>query len=435
MGIAEFLILFYSNIYLSCGCIIASIIIYYFIYRRYWISLLDPFSYMLLGSCMGLAVVLTLWLTKSIRPLYVYSYLLTQICFYIGFVKGHKSGILSYSKKIIIINYKLYLLCFFFTVTSIDIVCQLMQYKLLGIPLFQKSRLDIMANAGGAGILQRFIEVSRMIGLFLSFYYIQKENSTRPLRIITISYLFAVCGFCILSGARSSFLSIATAFFFFSFVYAIEKPTLFHKLRTNELKILLFLFFSVIFINYLRNGALNTAIIDLGVRLMAYGDVYFYAYPNDVIMSIDDSRPFESIFSSILGFFRIIPYSDLPKPIGQDLFDYFSTSGDIGGPNARHNIVSFLYFGFWGGALFSYLLGYLTGLFRVQFLNARRRSILTASIIAVFYAASCGIETDVNYFIFKINSIIITIPIFIIVSSVLYVMIKCGQIAHRKVLF
>ncbi|MBD5267196.1 MAG: oligosaccharide repeat unit polymerase [Bacteroides sp.] len=428
MSIAEFFIHVNDNWMLMGLCIVLSIFIYFIAFKPYWKSVLDPLSFMILGSCMGCAVVLFLHFAKLMDNIYFFSYCTTQLCFYFGFRYGYKNKlkfILRNERHIKDINqFTKYV---FISAAIIDFFSQMIQYKMMGIPIFMSSRLNMMADAGGAGILTRFISICRAFTIIMGFYYMQKNNSAPLLRKFAIFYLIYVVITCILSGSRGSVLIFGTAFFYYVVAFRETYSKLNSYLSKYEFKILFVLAFLTIAVNILKFGNLSTGIEMLGVRILSFGDTYYYAYPNNLIEQVDDSQPFKSIFSSFLGFFRIYSYSELPNPIGLDLFNFFSKNGDIGGPNARHNIVAYLYFGLFGGLLFSYILGWATGYFRKLFFKTRHKTLLGIAVSAWLYGAACGIETDINLYFFKLNSFIIAVPIIIVLAFILFVLAKMRQ--------
>lgn len=421
MGISEFFLYVYSDWGRMLLSIIISLIIYILLYRKYFRSLLDPLTLMLLGSCMGCSVVIFLYIKSLILSVYFYSYISTQLFFYLGFRKGHNSKRYPVIKKIRLIDLDEFTKCFFVSAALIDISSQLLQYKYLGIPLFMSSRLNIMADAGGVGILTRFISVCRAFTILLSFYYINYKKSN-ILSSFSKVYIVYVILACFLSGSRGSILIFATGFFFYATIFEELHPKLKQQLSKYEFRILCVLSLFAIGINTVKYGSLINGVSEFGVRLPCYGDTYFYAYPNQLIEYIDDSQPFKSIFSSFLGFFRIYPYDELPNPIGQDLFHFFSNNGDIGGPNARHNIVSYLYFGMLGGLFFSSILGFIAGFFRKLFFSRHYKSILGATVYVWLYSSSCSIETDVNLYLFNVNSFIIVVPFIFFLGMLIYLL-------------
>ena len=100
MGNAEFIILIFTNLWTFAGSAAIAIALFYLIYRRVIVSILDPISMALFGSCAGFAVVIFLMLTDSIQTIYFWGYLATQIAFILGFFLSIKSKTKLTLKKI-----------------------------------------------------------------------------------------------------------------------------------------------------------------------------------------------------------------------------------------------------------------------------------------------------------------------------------------------
>lgn len=92
----------------------------------------------------------------------------------------------------------------------------------------------------------------------------------------------------------------------------------------------------VVFIS--SNDEINfiQSLIAFGERFIFSGDVYWQTYPNGYIERIDGSRPFETIFVDILGSYRIIPWNELPEPMGISIFRMHVDTDLLTGPNPRH---------------------------------------------------------------------------------------------------
>lgn len=422
MGNAEFLILMGQNVWLFIGCIVVALFVYFLLYRKSWISVLDPISLAWFASAMGFAVMLFLYFSDTIKGIYLFSYLTTQISFIAGFF------LLFLSKTHFVIPRKRTLAdadqvakYIFIGATVIDILSQLSSYALVGIPMFMASRLDIMKDAGGAGLLTRMFETARVFSVIMMIYFLMKGKSSSLFRKYIIMYFIYLCSVIVLGGSRSAAVIVyGGAFFMFAISYRNQYPKMIWLLHKYEWRfIVVGVFIAVGIISLQGSGALNS-LLTLGFRMVAYGDVYWYAFPNDMIEKLDDSSPFYSLFSSFLGSFRLIPYENLPRPIGMDLFAQLSDADVVGGPNARHNVFGYLYFGTAGGAIFSFICGGVLGYVRKIYLNCHSRSIISVIFISWLYLICCSIETDPNFFIFQVNSFIMVAPFILVVGAMLY---------------
>jgi len=77
-------LLLYENLPLYLCILTGSLILYIAIFRKSYISFLDPFIFNLTYSVFGFSVVIFLYATKSMDVKYFYSYLLTQTAFFVG---------------------------------------------------------------------------------------------------------------------------------------------------------------------------------------------------------------------------------------------------------------------------------------------------------------------------------------------------------------
>lgn len=432
MGNAEFLVLMAENVWLFGVCVFTALIIYFMIFRKLWVSILDPIVLAWLGSCMGFAVVLFLYFTDSILGVYLWSYLITQAAFIIGFFFFYKGRVKISLPALRIKDAAQVARHIFIGATLIDVMAQLSSYALVGIPMFLDSRLDIMKDAGGAGILTRVYDVCRIFSVIMAFYYLRKGNSTRLLRRYVILYLLYLATVVVLSGSRSALLgTFGGAFFLFAYSYRKVYPKMMMVLKKYEWRFIMIGALLAVGMMALKDGGLLNGFFTIAFRLVAYGDTYWYAYPNELIENIDDSSPFLSLFSSFLGSFRIVPYSELPRSIGMDLFAQLSSADVVGGPNARHNVFGYLYFGIAGGAVFSFLLGGMLGYIRRMFFQNKAKSILAVVFISWLYVASCSIETDPNFFIFQLNSFVMAAPLVFMMGVLSFVACKLF-ISHGK---
>lgn len=422
MGNAEFLLLLSSNPWLFAGCLLGALLLYFLIFRKVWVSILDPISLTWIASAVGFAVVWFLYLTDEILPIYLWSYLTSQAAFLVGFFVSFRSKFcITIPRRWSLHNEEVVGKYIFVGATMVDIVAQLAQYALVGIPLFMDSRLDVMKDGGGAGLLMRMFETARTFTVIMLLYYLMKGKSTALFRHYAFFYLVYLLGVFILSGSRGAILVYGSAFFMFAVSYRNQYPKMMDLLRRYEWKVIgVASVFVVLLMGLKGSGALD-GLLGFIFRIVAYGDPYWYAYPNELIEQVDDSSPFLSLFSSFFGSFRIIPYEDLPRPIGMELFAQLSSVDVVGGPNARHNIFGYLYFGIFGGAVFSFICGTIIGSARKVFLANTGKSILSVTVLAWFYVVAGFIETDPNFFFFSINSFIMMAPFVLSVGGIGYV--------------
>lgn len=173
---------------------------------------------------------------------------------------------------------------------------------------------------------------------------------------------------------------------------------------------------------YIRLGSFTTSIIELLARFVFYGDIYWQAYPNDLLSVLNDSSPFKALFSDFLGSFRLIDWANLPTPIGIDLYKSVHSVDLMTGPNARHNVFGLLYFGYAGSCLFSAVIGLCTGIFRQLCLAFSGHSHIIKALAVILYIKMIALETDPTLAVTGLVSILIVFPILLFLSFCVFML-------------
>ena len=126
-------LLVYLNRTLYVGILVIAFILYFFIFRKTYLSFLDPLIFNLLYSVFGFSVVIFLYATENIAARYLYSYLLTQAAFFLGlfaFKPLNRSVILAIYKQSNVFGEEVLLVkLLFFISASIYVIIQLLSYK------------------------------------------------------------------------------------------------------------------------------------------------------------------------------------------------------------------------------------------------------------------------------------------------------------------
>ena len=255
------------------------------------------------------------------------------------------------------------------------------------------SRLELYQDAAsGSGILSKFGSISFIFILLYSLHRILEYKEIRYLWIL--SFLIVDC---FLSGSKGAILSIFFGYFYYCFFYKNRAPKLPKKY------IPLIALFPIIVIGAGVGSeygeGLYGGFLSLLFRFTAYGDVYWYAYPNNVIDSINYHTPVLHFFSGLLGPLKIVSWENVEKPIGVKLYWALinSDDGTIGGPNARIPIASWVYFK-WGGLLMSLIFGYIMAKVIYSIRKYIPHSLLGIIIYSFFYSAALTIPFDTTVF-------------------------------------
>jgi hypothetical protein len=136
------------------------------------------------------------------------------------------------------------------------------------------------------------------------------------------------------------------------------------------------------------------------------------SFPNGVIENFISSQNwFINLFASPLSIMRLISAESVPEPLGFLLTEYYTKVNLFKGPNSRHNVFGYVYIGYYGAFVFSFILGYLT-----SFVRNKLYIIFSATPIGmVFYIGILmGVFELEGDFYLGLSNIINIIPLFLI---------------------
>lgn len=418
MRIVEF---FSSVFYPNVGLYIFSILVILFlmipIFRKYVHGVLDPFFFVLFMTVFAYAIPVFLYLTDNCSMRNFSYFLISESFFWIGFALFY--GTRTNFSKYGITNESVLLSHIFHLSLFIYVVSKIYTYLFIGIPLLMEYRLDIYSEANGLGILGRLADFSASFLLIYSFY-LRDKGQKKYLLIFALIFVNSI-----LTGSKSAILVFFQSYFIYAYFYGGEVP------RFNKKYVVLLLLFPVAILLLSASGVEDLEAAGLGffVRMIANGDVFWYAYPNDVIDRINVINPFTNFFVGILGPFRLIDYQSVEPSIGALINWEIEPSlyGTNAGSNARPAIAGWIYFG-WYGILFSFLLGcfvsyliyHIRKYFSQSLLGIILYGFLYQSVITFIIDPSLGFNYLSN---FLINVIIYTAFVFLI-SKMKIVLVK-----------
>lgn len=143
-------------------------------------------------------------------------------------------------------------------------------------------------------------------------------------------------------------------------------------------------------------------------RFVNFGDVFLYAYINDNIDYIIGDSAFIGLFGGFLSVFRLFPSSDMYVPMGLQLA--LIVDPDmlfVAGPNPRHNIMGYHFFGEYGGVFFSFICGAVISFFRYRCFVYFNHTFVSFILYYLFMEAIIGLFVDFQYSMSNIASVII----------------------------
>jgi len=384
---------------------------------------MDPYLLAVVSSVFCLTDVFLLYFTGNITTYVFLSYVFTQCTFFIGFhlMRARKAVFssppdnrMSYNKP----RAKEIIAFYFFSIVYLVSQCAI--YMLKGIPLFMESRLETFASGGGTGILGRICDVSSIFSLYAFFAVIKIDK----FRLSEMPKYFILCLIFVtflLSGSKSSFLVIFYVFWCYIMFAKLKKLNYltYIKLLKKNVKLIVITSLGVVSViifvqtkTQIENpeDRLNP-LLGLCLRLVHSGDVYWYAYPNNVYLKIPAEHWFTALFNDTLGLLRIKNWDELPEAIGITFKNIHHPSDVPQGPNARHNIFGLIYYGFFGGIIFSFCLGLLLGFIRNIMPQLLSASMLGGFVFTYLINKSTSLDSDPMLTITYFNNIIFVFPV------------------------
>ena len=422
-----------NNISLFFSILIFSVFLHYFVFRSQVKSILDPFFLAVISSVFCLTVVFLLYLTNNISFYLFASYILTQFGFILGlYTFKVKKSSLDYNQGVVKYNNFNGLVGFYFF-SFVYLISQGLIFKLKGIPLFMESRLETFASGGGTGILGRISDVSSIFSIY-AFFLVIKIDKFRISELFKYIVFLLICITFFLSGSKSAFLIVFNVFWCYIIFAKIKGGNYlayFKLLKDNIKLILISSLLIVCFIIYIQsanpvnsaNNGLNP-IFALLLRFVHSGDIYWYAYPNNVYLQIPDSHWFSALFNDTLGFLRLQSWEKLPEAIGITFKNIHHPSDIPQGPNARHNVFGLIYYGFFGSILFSYIVGLVLGFIRNKLPYIIKNDIFGGSVCTYLICRGSSIDSDPMLTITYFNNIIFVLPILYFMYIVLIEFLK-----------
>jgi len=413
----DFYIYFAILVCYTCG--------YFYLVRKYIYTILDPLFLYTLYSCFGGTIVVFMFYKDVISLQYFLSYLFTQAAFVLGFRVFRPLNLLkirpsasncSKNRSTNTFIPRLYIVS-----SLVYIISQIVSYSVGGIPLLYKSRLDFYISDSGFGVISRIIYVTALVTIFLLIHRFNNWKGNIFLRLYDVFVLFNVITNSVLSGSKSSFLTLLSVVFYYS-IFSLRmngRAEFFYKIKKYQYLMLSFavvVAISVALIQDMGQYGEKVGLIAFVNRLVLSGDVYVNAYPYAVIEYMQWHNPFLVIFQDFIGLFRIVSWENLPTTLGIELFRYLVPESDTVGPNPRHNVFGLVYFGFYGSILFSFGIGFVLSFVRNRLYFLCSPTIFSGLIYMLVSLPIMGIESDIGSVVGNLDStLLVLLPLIIVV--------------------
>lgn len=414
-----------DNISLFFIILLLSIFLHYFIFRPQIKSILDPYFLPVISSVFSFTVVFLLFFTSSISNYLLLSFILTQGTFFIGLYtfKAKRKELIIDKKDSNYNKHKGILAFYFFSIIYIS--SQFIIFSIKGVPLFMESRLQTFSNGGGSGILGRIADVTSIFSLY-AFFLVIKVDKFRISEIPKYLILLIIFVTFFLSGSKSSFLTVFSVFWCYILFNQVKGGDYMSYLRLIKKNIKLIVISSLIVVFFIiniqslnSNDNLLNPFLALSLRFVHSGDIFWYAYPNNIYLQIPNNQFFAALFNDTLGLLRLQSWDSLPEAIGITFKNIHHPSDVPEGPNARHNVFGLIYYGFWGAIVFSFFLGLTLSFIRNKLYHLVSGNYFGGAIFTYLMCRGAAIDTDPMLTITYFNNIIFILPLLYIVFIML----------------
>lgn len=416
----HYFLIVYDNWQLFLLANILVLLTYYLIFKRYYISILDPFTYATFFSAMAVVVPLFLFFVGQISIRLFLSFLMTQGAFFLGFliigpIKIHKK---IKKEPVIISGQEIRFAKWLFIIIGVtDIALQLFSYKLVGIPILADSRLSIYGESGGIdNLLKRALDVIFQCYVFLTIFFFYYKSKGSGFKAFTWISIGAVVVFSVLSGSKGALITFGNAIFIYA-LYSLRwgDNSLFIKIKKIIYKFGTVAILAAVIVITISEKDTNPFVFLL-YRICQSGDIYYMAYPNAVIDKIPTMNWFVALFASPLSLLGFIPREMVPKPMGFFLMEFHNPGIEFKGPNPRMNVFSYVYFGIIFSPVYCFVIGILTSFFRNKVFYLLPKNIFGCFMYFLLLNFALTLEPDFYNAQSGFINILIILPFFIIIS-------------------
>lgn len=348
---------------------------FYLLMQRHIFSVFDPLFFLLIvNEALCATDVIFMYQYGMIETRFFLNYLLTEGALLVGILqfkpvrpKG-ESGPPSPPNPALITLYRLSLPLF--------IGLNLLVYALRGIPLFLESRTGVFAAGGGFGLVRRLSDVL----LIVVMYALLAKLRYRKWSISEWFAIFTVVLIQVLSGAKSAVLNLVFIAALCGYYTGTLQTRAGRRMGRMMKRLAIASVAALLIVAQVQSGDGDFAgrkanlLGQVASRLVNSGDALIYTYPDQAIEQLPNSNPLGAMFREYLTFFRLATPEQLPRHLGAQITTQFLNPNSPYQTNEKHNIVGYIYFGFWGSILFSYLVGTSVGFLRFAILHKFPRS-------------------------------------------------------------
>lgn len=385
-------------------------VIYFFLMKKIVKTVLDPVFIPLIGGAFANTIPLFLYFCGVISNEYIIYLICIEMVFWIAYFAFSRKHISfnEYEIRDGVASLEIYKIMLALCVGS-----YILTYAVLGIPLFKATHTETFSGGGGWGLLSHLQKFSLFFVITYSYYLLGiKKNCLLAKTAMTLAVIF-----CLFSGSKSSILIFA--FTYYIYIYYYRHKTF--NLKKYKKLVFLVCLFPIIILMAHSGAGVYAALIGVAERVVAYGDMYWMALPNNVIDSVVIKHPFLYLFQGILGPLRLIDYSVLDINMGLQLTNivYPDLIETQFAPNSRLALLGWTCFR-WGGLILSFILGGVFAFIRTRLYSIFPNGIIPVIIYGFIYTQMTSVLGDPILAIGNIFTVMIFIVILWIAIYIFY---------------
>lgn len=412
--------LYYGSIYAGFLCL------YLFLYRKIYWGILDPLLLTVVNLTGGAFCVYFLYSDDALKPIYGWSFVGTEIALFLGLTIAAYIPVVklggSTSKVEIPTQGISEFDIFLFVVCIAYVFVEAINLKTVGIVLLNTEENHVSAYEGH-GIIRAFLLSYRTLVIMALYYkiiYLKKRFNLFELFICFVLLLDIAT-----SGSKSAIVVFFVTYFLITYPMVVQGRMSTIKLSLPLIAVLVSFPVAIVMISVGADA--SSAIQQVGLRLMASGDIFLLGYYDDVMESIQETSFFKYAFYPGWGTilknlgFDITP----PEPIGVDVFAFYS-GRRISGANGRYNYLAYHFFGLWGGIIYALIIGLLVGYLRSMYKNLNPLNMNYYSFLFTVVLISCSTRLIDDILLFGNTSFwaLLFLTVSYVVAKILYMVLQ-----------
>lgn len=390
-----------------------SLALHAYFLRRWAVGIYDPLFMLLVSNSLGWAVVLFMHLRGDIATTYLLSFCAAQIALYAGMGSVRLLGGRRMAQDMPADGSALPLLVLILA-AAMHLASTLAVWSIAGLPLLRDSRLGAFVGSGGFGIIERLSDVAGTISLFAAVYLTIRRPRLRRHPLLLLFWLWYLLALAA-SGSKGALLVTTQMALSITFVYGElgRRRDRYSGGRTGRWLIGAATVFALGVLAVQQEGDLGAAGLGLLYRIVSYGDVYIFAYPEATIESLKGDNPLVGMFGGILSTFRLFPAESLHANLGIQFTGLIFPDLDLAvGPNPQHPVFGYHYFGALG-FLFSFVIGVLTMVLHTRFYFHPHGTFLSGLVLFQLFFGLVGMSVDFDYAMAKLANTLIGLAVIV----------------------